>query len=209
MSKYNVYIEDVSVEAIFNKLGGVEGARSFLRGETVVKIAEPPNFPVWKTITLGTGLKTAGDFRKALKKSGDSIGDRGDDILGKPAFTASDTEIKVDLVNVSVAELVFKDSEKRKTLESITAEDYIKKTMGKDSWDKLWRPPFIKKHGKHSRNIPASWFWARIKKRSKKLGYPQGGFQALAEKAVKHIKRIGCFEQVAIFPTRFINHRKY
>lgn len=33
MAKYNMYVEDVSVEAIFNKLGGVDGARAFLRGE--------------------------------------------------------------------------------------------------------------------------------------------------------------------------------
>lgn len=37
MSKYNVYVEDVSLEAVFNKLGGVEGARRFLSG--VVEIA--------------------------------------------------------------------------------------------------------------------------------------------------------------------------
>lgn len=33
MSKYNLYVEDVSVEAVFNKLGGVAGARRFLRDE--------------------------------------------------------------------------------------------------------------------------------------------------------------------------------
>ena len=33
MSKYNVYVEDVSVEAVFNRLGGVEGARALLRGD--------------------------------------------------------------------------------------------------------------------------------------------------------------------------------
>jgi hypothetical protein len=36
MSKYNMYVEDVSVEAVFNKLGGVEGARRFLRDELAV-----------------------------------------------------------------------------------------------------------------------------------------------------------------------------
>lgn len=36
MSKYNVYVEDVSVEAVFNKLNGVDGARRFLAGQTVV-----------------------------------------------------------------------------------------------------------------------------------------------------------------------------
>ncbi len=33
MSKYNLKIGDVSVEAVFNKLGGVTGARRFLSGE--------------------------------------------------------------------------------------------------------------------------------------------------------------------------------
>lgn len=52
MAKYNVYVEDVSVEAVFNKLGGVEGARSFLCGNTeltVVKntidLGKPPQLP--------------------------------------------------------------------------------------------------------------------------------------------------------------------
>ena len=36
MAKYNVYVEDVSLEALINKLGGIEGAKAFLRGETTV-----------------------------------------------------------------------------------------------------------------------------------------------------------------------------
>lgn len=42
MSKYNVSIDGVSVEAVFNKLGGVEGARRFLKGELIVN--EAPHF---------------------------------------------------------------------------------------------------------------------------------------------------------------------
>jgi len=38
MSKYNVYVEDVSVEAVFNKLGGVEGARQFLCGNVEITV---------------------------------------------------------------------------------------------------------------------------------------------------------------------------
>ena len=75
-----------------------------------------PNLKVWKTIKLGTGLKTAKDFRKALKKSGNRIGDWGDDILGQPAFTVSKSEVEVDLVNISVAELGFKDGATRKDI---------------------------------------------------------------------------------------------
>lgn len=38
MSKYGVYVEDVSVEAVFNKMGGVEGAKKFLRDELELRI---------------------------------------------------------------------------------------------------------------------------------------------------------------------------
>lgn len=47
--KYNVYLEDVSVEAVFNKLGGVGGAKRFLADELLLVEApkpEPPPEPV-------------------------------------------------------------------------------------------------------------------------------------------------------------------
>lgn len=47
--KYNVYLEDVSVEAVFNKLGGVGGAKRFLADELLLVEApkpEPPSEPV-------------------------------------------------------------------------------------------------------------------------------------------------------------------
>jgi len=74
------------------------------------------SFKIWKTIKLSTGLKTAKDFRKVLKKNGNRIGGWGDDILGQSAFTVSDTEKDVDLVKVSVAELGFKDGATRKDI---------------------------------------------------------------------------------------------
>ncbi len=73
-------------------------------------------FPVWKTIKLGTGLKTADDFRQALKASGFEIGNWANDILGKPAFTAAAKETEVELVRVSVAELGFKNGATRQDI---------------------------------------------------------------------------------------------
>ncbi len=67
-----------------------------------------PEFNIWKTINLGTGLKTADDFRKALKDNGFDISHWADDILGKPAFTVATETIEVDLVKVTLAELGFK-----------------------------------------------------------------------------------------------------
>lgn len=66
-------------------------------------------------------------------------------------------------------------------LEYITAEKYIKMTMGKNSWKVLWEPLMIGKFGEYSNQISAAWFWARIFKRSASLGYPEGGFQSLAD----------------------------
>ena len=53
MSKYNFFVEDVSVEAVLNKLGGVVGAKRFLADEFVLVEAtkpEPPPEPVWDFI---------------------------------------------------------------------------------------------------------------------------------------------------------------
>lgn len=70
-------------------------------------------FPVWKTIKLGTGLKTADDFRKAPEDKGFGISEWAKDILGKPAFKAAAKETEVDLVKVTVAELGFKNGARR------------------------------------------------------------------------------------------------
>lgn len=46
-------------------------------------------FPAWKTINLGTGLKTPDDFRRAHKESGYCVSDRADEILSKLSFTVA------------------------------------------------------------------------------------------------------------------------
>lgn len=109
--KYN----DVSfgqAEAVFNKLGGMEGVKKFLAGETIVvpaiKIENAESFPIWKTITLGQ-YKDADAYRKAFKKAGFKIGGWANDILGKPAFTIAPTEESIDLVILTVEELGFKN----------------------------------------------------------------------------------------------------
>jgi len=78
-----------------------------------------------------------------------------------------------------------------KKLESQTAETFLKRTMGEASWNILWRPLFEKKFSKYAGEIPASWFWARIKKRSAQLGYPEGGFESFASAIEKKIKKYG------------------
>lgn len=78
-----------------------------------------------------------------------------------------------------------------KPLEKITAKKFIRRTMGERAWGLLWEPLFEKKFGSYSEQVPASWFWARIKKRSASLGYPQGGFESLAKNIENAARKVG------------------
>ena len=62
--------------------------------------------------------------------------------------------------------------------ESSYAEKFITSTMGKKVWKVLWKELFRKKFGKYAGIILSSFLWARIKKRTKKLGYFHGGFNS-------------------------------
>ena len=76
-------------------------------------------------------------------------------------------------------------------LEEMTAEQFIKKYMGQKTWEVLWEPLFVGKFHKFSSQIPAAWFWARIKKRTMSLAYPEGGFLKFAEFLEKECKKLG------------------
>lgn len=78
--------------------------------------------------------------------------------------------------------------------ESLTAEEFLKLTMGKKTWNVLWQELFRKKFGKYAGNILASFIWARIKKRTKRLGYFEGGFQSL----IRQLEVVCLESQVAI-----------
>jgi len=71
-----------------------------------------------------------------------------------------------------------------------TAEEFLTKYMGGRAWKVLWQELFRKKFGKYAENILASFIWARIKKRSKKLGYIEGGFQTFIDHLEKEMSRL-------------------
>lgn len=68
--KYNMYVEDVSVEAVFNRLRGVEGAKRLLSGELAVCEKSPrllfvdrsikPTYPDWVKEVLHPELEHNG-----------------------------------------------------------------------------------------------------------------------------------------------------
>lgn len=76
------------------------------------------------------------------------------------------------------------------TYERQTAEEFLRKKMGNRAWEVLWQELFRKKFGKYAGNILASFIWARIKKRSKKLGYIEGGFQAFIDYLEREVNKL-------------------
>lgn len=95
-----------------NKLGGKDGAQwkarfaGVLREGILSVVSSPSSFPIWKTLTIGTGLADANAFRTAHKRANFCVGNNADQLLGK--ITIAKEPSVLDLVRVSVAELGFK-----------------------------------------------------------------------------------------------------
>ena len=76
-------------------------------------------------------------------------------------------------------------------LEGISAETFFRAVGGARAWKIIWEPLMYGKFGTLYHQVPASWLWARIKKRSPKLCYIEGGFHTLVRALEKAILRRG------------------
>jgi len=76
-------------------------------------------------------------------------------------------------------------------LEKFNAETSLKKFMGKIGYDLIWGPQMKAKFGEYSKDISLAWFWARIKKRTSSLSYPEKGFLGFAKAIEKEIVKNG------------------
>lgn len=64
---------------------------------------------------------------------------------------------------------------------NMTSEEFLKKSMGIKVWNTLWQQLFRGKFGRYAGIILAVFIWARINKRTKSLGYVEGGFQTFID----------------------------
>ena len=94
------------IQAVWNILGGEDGIDRLLAGELKVVEVHPREFPVWKTVKLGT-CKTPGAYYMALKEAGVNISPLCSGTLDR--ITCSKGEIDLDLVALSVADLGLKE----------------------------------------------------------------------------------------------------
>jgi len=78
-----------------------------------------------------------------------------------------------------------------RVLENITAEQLLTSIGGIRSYKTIWEPLLYGKFGTLAPEVAASWFWARIVKRTPRLCYIEGGFHTLIETLAKEIKHNG------------------
>lgn len=76
-------------------------------------------------------------------------------------------------------------------LEKHTADTWAARWVGRAGHDLLWRPMLIAKFGKLYDQVNMAWLWARLNKRTAKLGTYTGGFQAFLDDLAAEITNQG------------------
>lgn len=76
-------------------------------------------------------------------------------------------------------------------LEKHTAQDWMRRYMGEEAYNRFFRPLLIGKFGEEYQNVNMAWMWARVRARSLRLGIFTGGFQAFLEMFAQAIRAQG------------------
>ncbi len=94
------------MQQVWDKLGGDEGVKKFLAGETNV-VSMEDHFPPWNVVMLGTH-KSASELKLALLESGCDASD-AEALLDHPDFVFSAAPARMYLARASVGSLGFRD----------------------------------------------------------------------------------------------------
>jgi protoporphyrinogen oxidase len=76
-------------------------------------------------------------------------------------------------------------------LEQTTAAGWTSRYAGAKVYATLWRPLLEGKFGPYADDVNMAWLWARLRARSFKLGYFEGGFQAFCDALLAAIRAQG------------------
>ena len=76
-------------------------------------------------------------------------------------------------------------------LEHVTAKQVFQRVNGDAAWMTIWKPLLDAKFGPYADQVSASWLWARLHKRTQKLGYFRGGFSHFIEVLANTIRKNG------------------
>lgn len=82
-----------------------------------------------------------------------------------------------------------------KGLDSISVSEWLQDLFGAEVFNRLWKPLLRAKFGDLFEEVPAYWFWSRLRREkggTKEVkGYVRGGYRLIAERLEKEIRRLG------------------
>jgi len=98
----------------------------------------------------------------------------------------------VDRLRVGLVTLYLRLLRNWRPLESVTAEDWTRRVFGERVYRVLWKPLLVSKFGEGQyRSVNMAWLWARLHKRTPRLGYFVGGFQGFIDLLVERVREQG------------------
>jgi protoporphyrinogen oxidase len=97
----------------------------------------------------------------------------------------------LDVIRFGLVSAYLRFSKPWRTLEKVTADEWLRRWYGDKIYDILWRPLLIGKFGPYYRDANMAWMWARLHVRSPRLGYFEGGFQAFVDKLATAVQSRG------------------
>ncbi|MBI4759691.1 MAG: NAD(P)/FAD-dependent oxidoreductase [Chloroflexota bacterium] len=78
-----------------------------------------------------------------------------------------------------------------RSLEKVTADEWMTKWAGKQVYEQMWKPLLVGKFGPFYKEVNMAWMWARIKARTTRLGTFDGGFQRFADMFAERLRGMG------------------
>jgi protoporphyrinogen oxidase len=75
--------------------------------------------------------------------------------------------------------------------ERSTAHSWLRRALGARGYEILWQPMLEGKFGHYYQDVNLAWFWARLAKRTPRLGYFKGGFQGFLNALADKVREAG------------------
>lgn len=102
-------------------------------------------------------------------------------------------------IRTGLATLAIRRKKNWRSLESLTARDWLRSLFGQAATEVIWEPLLIGKFGQYANDVSAVWFWNKLSLRggsrgkggAEMLSYYRGGFGALARHIGERIEQLG------------------
>jgi protoporphyrinogen oxidase len=96
-----------------------------------------------------------------------------------------------DKMRVGLTTLYLRITKNWRALERVTAEQWLLRYIGPHAYHTLWEPLLANKFPRAYKEVNMAWFWARLHKRSQRLGYYTGSYQVLVDALVARSNALG------------------